>query len=183
MIEILLLVMALLGMAKKSPRRRRQANFGALPQSIAITLSTLNDDTVIVQGTETILTQDFNMKSVDVVATLRDNTAGEGPIYFGIAASEYTVGEILEALKASPTSQQDVPAVEHAARKVRTIGAFKSTDAATKSVTLGKRRVKLWQRTPAGKALPSFWAWNRSGAALQTGSIIQIEAVYYGNWQ
>ena len=181
MLEILILLMAVLA-ARKGRGRKQPFRYTAIPQSIAITLSTLADDTVIVQGTETVLTQDFWVTSVKWFASLRDNTSGQDPIYFGIALAEYTVAEILEALKAAPTSAHDVPAVEHATRYVRNLGIFVQKDTASAATSL-RGKAKLNIRVPAGKALPSFWAWNRSGASLTTGSIIQVEATYFGQWR
>ncbi len=170
------------------PRRRREASFQPIPDQIAITLGTLADDTVILQASGITLTQDYWQKSLDYTAALRDLTAGEGPIWFGIADPELTVAEIKEALNAVPTSSHDFPAVEHARRPVRVLGVFDPLADAQARLNEGKpKRFRFpagWtRRVPAGKQPAQFWAWNRSGAALTTGGIIQVHSTYYGNWR
>ncbi len=171
-----------------SKPRRRQASFQPIPDQISVTLSTLADDTVILQASGITLTQDYWVKSMDFTAAMRDLVAGEGPIWFGVADPELTVAEIKEALNAVPTSSHDYPAVEHAKRPVRVLGVFEGQLDAQSSWNDGKQKrfrfPSSWKRRiPAGKAMPQFWCWNRSGAALQTGAVAQIHATYYGNWR
>ncbi len=166
----------------------REASFQPIPDVISITLGTLADNTVVFQASGITLTQDYWEKSFDWSAQLRDLTAGEGPIWIGVADPELSVAEVLEALNAVPTSSHDFPAVEHARRPVRVLGVFEGAVDGQSSINDGKRKrfrmPRNWtKRVPAGKQLTQFWAWNRSGAALTTGGIVQIHTTYYGNWR
>ncbi len=122
-------------------------------------------------------------RSADLNVSLRGGTAGEGPLEVGIASPDLTVTEVEEALEAQPTSQYDVPAIEHARRPVKTIGILPGL-ATNETLNDGKSiRVRLPMMLPAGKNIPQVWVMNRSGGALTGNQIIAIKAKYYGNWK
>lgn len=123
------------------------------------------------------------MSSVKYLAAMRDATEGEDPIYLGIGLADYTVTELKEALKASPTSQHDIPAIEHSRRFVRVLGIFEQKSDIGLNAQKLRGKAKLNIRVPSGKALPSFWVWNRSGGPMTTGAIVPISATYYGQWR
>ncbi len=110
-------------MARKKGARRFNKNFFVHKDSPQNGLATLASDAVKLSTAPT-LNQDVLIHSVDTIQSMRDLTVGEGPIEFGVAEASLTVTEIAEALDAAPTHSNDIPAVEHAKRKVRTIGFF-----------------------------------------------------------
>ncbi len=169
----------------KHGRRGTSKNFAVIPQDPIIDLGTLADDTVIL-GSQLTLTQDLYYKSCDVEISIRNQVPGEGPIVVGLADPELSVVEIEEAVDAVPTSQHDFPAIEHAKRPVRVIGSFPSITA-DELLSQGRyrKRVRLGMNVPAGKPLPTFFAYNRSGAALAdtNGAIVMINAKHYGTWK
>lgn len=145
-------------------------------------LSTLASDAVKLSTAPT-LSQDVLIHSLDQIISVRDLTPGEGPLEFGVADATLTVTEIAEALDASPAHANDVPAVEHAKRKVRTIGQFSGL-AESETYNDGRpRRVKLNWFVNAGQSFPVMWVRNRSGATLTTGSIVEMNNKFYATWK
>lgn len=176
-------------MAKNRRQRRRSGNFQVIPEDGSITLLTLGSNTAI-EATGITLAMDCKWISADVVATLDGGTELEDPVMFGIAAANLTVTQIKECLEASPTTKYNYPAVEHAARPVKILGAFLPSGAASvPSKTLnGGRSVRarlsmIQVILPASDKLPQFFAWNRSGAALTTGGVVRFQAKHYVNWR
>lgn len=169
-------------MAKKSGRRRSSRNFFVHKDSPQNSLLTLAND-VIKSATAPTLNQDVLIHSVDTIQALRAHTAGEGPLEFGVADAALTVAEIAEALDAAPTHINDIPAVEHAKRKVRTIGFFDGTAVEEKFNEGRPRRVKLNWFVAATSSFPQFWVRNRSGATLTTGSTVELNNKFYCTWK
>ncbi len=172
-------------MAQKRRGRRRPSahNFLVFPDEDAIALGALGDQTVVRQANPITLTQAAFIKSVDISMGIHTATPGEGPVLVGISKAELSTSEIAEALVAAPTSQDDVPAIEQSKRFVRQIGQF---DMVTQDGVLNDgevMRIKLNIKVPNGKAMPTFWAKNLSGATLTTGATIRTKAKFYGRWQ
>ncbi len=167
-------------MAKKG--RRRNDNFFVHKDSPQNGLSTLASDAVKL-ATAPTLSQDVLILSVDTIHAIRDLTPGEGPIEFGVADASLSTTEIAECLDASPAHKNDVPAVEQAARKVRSIGMFGGELAHEKFNEGRPRRVKLNWRVPASQSFPNFWVRNRSGATLTTGAIVELNNRFYCIWK
>ncbi len=170
-------------MAKKSYRRKSRRKITALKASITLALSTLADDTIIGIAGPT-LTQAFNVVSTEMVVTVRGHATGENPIDYGLNQSVLTTTEVLEALDASPTSETDVPAIEHTKRKVRQYGTLiEEPDGTDLSHNDGNPvRMKMFMKVPNGIALPEIWFRNRSGAALAGADIAEIQIKYFGYW-
>ncbi len=165
-----------------SKRKRSSSRYAKIQQSQGVALGTLADDTVV-EGESLALTQDFYSVSTDINVSSRGVTGGEGPLQFGLASQELSVTEIKEYLDANPTSQTDVPAIEHSKRRVRIIGTIPAV--ATEEVYNDGRtvRVRTGWIVPAGKSIAQFWVRNRSGATLTTGAIILTQEVHHGNWR
>lgn len=170
-------------MAKHNYRRnRRSRKFAALKASVVLALATLADDTVISVAGPT-LTQAFEVISTELTVAMRNHTADEGPIDYGLNQSGLTTTEVLEALDASPTSEIDVPAIEHTKRKVRIYGVFDGALPEEKVNDGSPVRKKMWVPVPDGDPLPEIWFRNRSGGALTTGTIMEIQVTYFGYWK
>lgn len=165
-------------------RRKKNRNFTALKQSTNIVLGTLADDTIVKADGPT-LTQDFDVISTEVSFAIREGTAGQGPLEVGLAQSDLTVAEILECLVAEPTSQTDVPAIEHTKRKVRLYGAYRDIGDAQGNLLNDGRpiRKKMFVPVNDGQGMPAVWARNRSGAPLTTGAILECQITSFGYWK
>ncbi len=168
----------------KARKRRGRRSLQPVKFAAQLALSTLGSATIIATPTVDNLKQDFDIVSTDLVCMIRDLTPGEGPLLFGLAEESYTVGELGEALDASPLSQYGT-AQERAGRKVRTYGAFEGVDA-EETVNDGRAiRRKMFLRAIGGasSAMAQVWIRNLSGATLTTGAILEIQGTHWGRWK
>lgn len=161
--------------------RKRKGKFVVLNDDPVVSLSTLADLTVK-EASGLTLVQGVYVNSVDIIPALRDLTPGEGPIVVTLSDGPLTVTEIKECLEANPLFQGDVPATEHAKRRVRIVGQF-SGELASEIMNDGKFiRVPIrWHCPPAG-SLPVLGAYNKSGGTLTTGAEVSAQIKYYCNW-
>ena len=127
------------------------------------------------------LSDDAFFISADLTWAYYGHAVGEGPIVVGIMNSVLTVAELVEALDASPTGKDDQLAREKASRPVRTFGTFAGRE--TEEVLNDGKALRSTIKLSIGQdRQPSFWAVNRSGATLTTGTIISVNGVMYGRW-
>ncbi len=163
-------------------RGSRRRGFVAIPFTSSTALSTLADDTVLATGAVTNFGEDIYVISADLEYTMRGNTANENPISVGVSHSDLSVTEVLEALKADLSSPDDIIARERARRPVRRVGNFSGPDV-NQRLNDGKPiRQKIKFSIGNGFDL-DLWFWNRSGGALQTGTVIEVDGTIYGRWQ
>ncbi len=161
---------------------RRSRSLVPLRFQVQLALSTLGNDTALLVGMIPAIQQDFDIITTHLLVAMREHTAGEGPVEFGMAASDYTTTEVVECLDATPLRNSGVE-MERSRRKVRTYGQI-SGAAADEVPNDGlpiKRRMFL--RIAAGMTTGNFFAVNRSGSALTTGSILEITGVHWGRWK
>ncbi len=166
----------------RSRKRRQSARQLVFPDLDVITLLTLADNTILLQDNPITLAQDVFITHARVIAAIRSLTGGEVPVELGIAKGSLTIAEIGEKLVASPTSQDDVPAVEHAKRYARTIGTFGSPDTDQLLNNGEPIMMKVMLKVTSGQELPKFWAKNLSGGSLTTGAVIRLNTTYFGRW-
>lgn len=165
-------------MARKGQRRRSRLN--VLKFSGQVALDTLGNDIAIGLDTPD-MAEDYYIQSIDVMAGLRGLTATEGPVEIGVAHGDYSVTEITEALNVSGFDPDDKIAQERVKRKVRSIGLF-ATGQPNQNLNDGKP-VRVKCKFVVGNSKPiRFFAVNRSGAALTTGSVVEINSTIYGRW-
>jgi len=181
-LEIALIVAALLvlAMAKRRRARRNRRDFAVMKFDAVIPMSTAADNAILTQALQT-LAQDFDVKSIDVMVSLTDLTAGEGPIEVGWAQSVLTGTQILECLDAQPTSQLDVTANEQQKRRVRAFGLLSEANGELNEGRPFRSRMSL--HCPNGVALADVWAVNRGGAQLTTGAQLHFHGNLYGHWK
>jgi len=163
-------------------KRRRNANFEQVPVSRNGSLATLADgavDVTLIQASA--FGRSSRIHSVDLLWTLRGLTAGEGPLLFGVAHSDYTAAEIVEALAATIVDGSDKIALEQARRLVRRIGIFSGFDT-NETFNDGKSmKTRLNWEIQDGKSL-NIWVLNNSGAILTTGSAVQVNGHINLTW-
>ncbi len=185
MMEIIILGIVITMLMAKKRGRRRNKNFAVLQASNSIVLATLATFDVLGEelfgGNQTLL-ENYRAYSVDVLASIVDLTAGEGPITFGVAHADYTDAEIEEALETNFLGPANLTQKEKMGRMVRRIGQF---DGETTHQRLrdGKPiRVKLGWDLHSGTEGIRFWAYNETGNTLTTGALIRFNARVYGHW-
>ncbi len=170
-------------MPRKGATRRRKS-LVPIKFTTQLALGTLADETVVSVATVDSLEQDFDIVSTDLTCATRNHTANEGPIDFGLQEQGYSVTEVAEALDASPLSQYG-PANERSNRKVRLYGTF-SGDATEEAINDGEPiRKKMFLKAFGHStfAAARVWVRNRSGAALTTGTVVEIQGTHWGRWK
>ncbi len=182
MLEIFLIMIGLfipLGMMAHK-RKRSSGSFRAVPFSIQLATGALGAETVIkVDVFASNSTRDSWITSIDYTASIRDHTAGEGPLQIGFAHDDYTVAEIKECLESGASFDPgNKIAQEQSRRLVRAAGIF-SGAAAFESLYDGRpKRRKIGFLVSQGFNL-AFWIKNNDGAALTGGGIVEISGTAY----
>ncbi len=117
--------------------------------------------------------------SSDLLMSIGGLTPGEGPIVVGVAHVDYTDAEIEEWIENQGSwGTSDLVGQEIARRKIREVGQF-SGETADEVLNDGKPvHTKLRFMLNAGSTL-KYWAYNRSGAVLTTGSSVFIEGTVW----
>ncbi len=155
-------------------------------------LGTLGDDLYLSVGMQAVFSEDFYAVSADIALSLRTLTAGEGdPMTVAVAHSDYTDAEVREGLDiGSFTGPDDKIQQERARRLIRKVGVFQDTAGLGTQTSMsmigknGSRIVRVPLRFSIGNGFAlNIGLWNRSGAALTTGSIFDFDATVYGRWQ
>ncbi len=166
---------------KRAPRKRRQ-QIVAIPFEGGVALGTLADNTVILTGALTsALAENFRCTSVKAFWAVKQQTIGEGPLYFGYAHNDYTVAEVDENLEVDYSDPADKIAMERSRRLVRKVGQFPSI--AVDEVWDGGRPIKTrlnWVLNEGSNL--SLFLKNKSSGALTTGTVLTVQGTLYGYW-
>ncbi len=151
---------------------RRKGRLAVVRLEISQTLSTLANDTVAKAAIHDVsATRGVWSIFCDITLAMQGATPGEGPLYVGVAHSDYSVTEIKECLKADSLDFGNKIEREQAKRLVRDAGVFMNI---TEDNTLNQGmpiRVKTGFYIEDGKSL-DLWVYNKSGASLTTGSSV-----------
>ncbi len=156
----------------KHGRRRRYIR-GALSHKLQ--LGTLAAGALISTTVTDTLPEEAWFSSIKAVFSLNKWTAGadDGPIWVGIAHSDYTTAEILEWVANTQSWDTDNKIQQEVARrKIRQIGMFSTEggDSGASNYVLndGRQfRVKTGWMLGTGQTA-RFWAYNAGGSALAT---------------
>lgn len=134
------------------------------PISGAITLTILAD---------TAINRLF-LLSIKAVYALRDNTPGDGPLYLGVAHSDYSATEVLEWYNAQGNwDQGDLIVKEQARRRIRRVGIFNG-NLANENLNNGVEiSTKLGFIVEEGDSL-SYFTVNEGGATRSTGGVAEM---------
>ncbi len=173
-IYTILLVVIVLGAAKRRGRGRRRYSLRRVRVSPALTLSTLGAQTVLAVGVTGTSDAQYRLVTAMLTWSQVGLTASEGPITVGFAHNDYTVTEIKECIEiAGSISPGDKIAQEKANRWVRIVGTF---EAEAESVLNDGKPIKTRLNWPVqiGSAVNIF-AYNESGSALATGAVINAQ--------
>ncbi len=148
--------------------------------NLTLNLGTLANADVLGANFADAVEELTRVSSVVLSWAMRGLTEGEGPIFVGIAHSDYTDAEIEEFLENSGSwSKGDKVQQERANRLIRRVGVF---DGREDSLSDGARiTTKVNWQLLAGQTV-KVWAFNKSGSTLTTGA--QIEVNGHANlWQ
>lgn len=154
-----------------------------LRENQVITLSTLANGTAIKAASQLAIAEDFRIIKSEYFMSYEGFTQGEGPVYIGIADNELSVAEIAECVGAEgPLDRNDNLATERANRPVWLLAQL-TVDKAYGTLTpdgMPYEKVLRWTFSNADGW--TFFAINKSGSALTTGTVIYVHAKHFGVW-
>ncbi len=170
MLEILVLLVATLFLAKRTPKKRRY-NLRGVRFTPELPLLALASDTALAVAVTTTSDSDYRCISLDGTWTIHDMAADQGPITVGYAHSDYSVTEIKECLESQASISIGLKVEqEQAKRLVRIVGTF--VGGGRNTLNDGRPiKVRLNWLIGAGNNVAMF-AYNEDTAPLTTGSIL-----------
>ncbi len=175
--------------AARRRRRRRNPNFFMQHFVAQLPLGTLGSSTVVKQAVTAALETKQKMISVDCQFSIDNytNTPLDGPLVVGFNHSDYTVGEVQEALDTPVSNQGSRTEIERNRRWVRRVGTLVPigiNDGTIGSMVLRNGqpiRTKLNWVINDGDAL-EFFALNSGSSGLATGAVLNISGTIHGVW-
>ncbi len=178
LVYVILSVLVIL-MARHGRRKYRRYIKGRIDFELA--LGTLSGNDVLGGAETNVLTETAFLTSVKATWSLKDLTgaSGDGPVWVGLAHSDYTDAEIESFIEAgSSWDQSDIIATREVNRRfIRQVGVFQmnSADAFGTAVLNDGRPITTkckWGLT-TGQTV-RFWAYNSGNGALVSGSILHV---------
>ncbi len=165
-------------MAKRKARRKfRRYIKGRMDGELA--LGALNPNAAVSTTETNVLEEKAWLSSTKLTWAMDEFTpqAGDGPIWVGVAHSDYTTAEIEAWIESSTSwSQGDKISQEINRRKIRQVGVFTTPpDTATAVVLNDGRPITTkcgWQLT-TGQTV-RIWAYNTGLGVLTTGGLVHI---------
>ncbi len=146
-----------------------------------ITITSLATQTAVRSTAALVLTEDFFLKSIDVVITYSGGATGDEVVVV-LADGDYGVAELTEVLNQNgPTGRGDKIAIERAHRNIRFVASV-GFDSPTPNMGL-PIRVNVVSLFKEGNGW-RFAAYNPSGSAVSgTAGIVDLTSKAFGNWK
>ncbi len=161
---------------RSTPRKRKNSGIllkGRVDESLAAL--TLAEQALVGANFDEALDEEAFLLSMEALWSTEGFTVGEGPIFVGIAHSDYTDAEIEEVIENTGSwSRGNKIAQEMAKRLIRTVGVFpliSSEETLNDGVKI-KTTIK-WPAT-TGQTL-KMWAYNRGTNPLTTGGQVHAQ--------
>lgn len=174
MLEILVLAIAFLVMAKGKPRaRRRMGRYIRGNVDEQLNLSTLASKTLISAAFDETVNERTLVSSIVASWSLQAFTpaTGDGPVLVGVAHGDYSSAEIEAFLETTGSwNEGDLVAQEVGKRRIRRVGVLGATTGplTPSSLNDGKPiKTKLNWILLQGQTL-QVWAYNMGSSALET---------------
>ena len=160
-------------MVKRKGRKRQKLLCGKVEESVE--LSTTGAGTVVSEPFDETVNERTFALSIDAVYSLRNLTAGQGPILIGIAHSDYTSAEIEEWIENTGSwNEGNLTEQEISKRKIRQIGIFDG-EVADEVMNDGVAiKIPLKFILNQGQGL-RLWVYNKSGAAFTDGAYVYAD--------
>lgn len=149
-------------------------------ERVVLTLGTLASlDALAVTGLQDgSRSQGFRYLKSEYIIGVAGMTTDDGPVVVGVGGPGLSTAEIEEAIEADPQSSHDAPAGEQAMRPVWKIGAAVGDGMLNNGLPIIVNQ--RWSYPE--DATMAFFAYNSSGAALTTGTVITMMIKHYGVW-
>jgi len=173
MMEIIMTVLILIGMARRGRPRRRMGRYlrGAVDEQL--TLTTLASKTAVAADFDSVVNERTLVSSVVArySMTAFTKSTGDGPILVGLAHSDYSTTEIEEYIEQTESwNEGNLIAKEVGQRKIRRIGVFENPidEAAAVVLNDGKAiKTKMNWILLQGQTV-QVWAYNMGSSPLAT---------------
>ncbi len=173
MIEIILVLAILIGLAKRRRRKYRRYIAGMCDETLVI--STLASRVVVSAPFDESVSETAWLSSIKAIWSLNGVTVGDnvGPLLVGVAHEDYTAAEIEAFIENTGSwSEGDMVAQEVAKRKIRMVGTFGQAGVALGWDVLNEGkpiRTKLNWIVTTGQGL-QLWAYNLGSQPFTTTS-------------
>ncbi len=173
MLELLVLGIVILAMARRPKRRRRMGRYirGNVDEELALTALATKD--VVGSVFDETVNERTWVSSVKATWSMANFTpiANAGPIIVGVAHGDYTDAEIEEWLESTGQwNEGNLVAQEISKRKIRQVGSFETPDDAADIVVLNDGKpinTKCGWILLQGQTL-RLWAYNSGSANVAT---------------
>jgi len=171
-------------MAKKRGRRNRR-NFVALPieGTVAVNLLPAYEASAD-ELTSSDYSEDLYLMSADLLISIRNVTAGEGPIEFGVCHSDVTQAQLAAYLNSSGNvdpDDLDAIALARWGKYIRRLG-YLSCITSDETVNNGMmKRYKIKMKIGNDHQLYA-WAFNRTNAQMSDAGNLLFNGTAYGRW-
>ncbi len=186
LLPLILLIVLTIGMAKHG-RTGRKRRWTADMQSVSVfqvlALSTLASSTLVKQNMIAPGNNEYRLLSLKGVWSVRNLTAGEGPLIFGVAHSDYSTAEVEEYLEnETMLNRGDMVATREISRRlIRRIGQF-SGIASEEVVNDGRPTHTRLNWAMSEDSVLDIWVYNFSGGTLTTGGIVSFQGKWTIRW-
>lgn len=174
-IEIFILLVAILGMARK-PTKRRRFTLRRVRISNEVVMGTLGSDTAITGSLTGATVNGYRMVTAKLTWSIMGGTTGQGPVTVGFAHSDYSVAEIKACLESfASIDQGDKIAQELSNRLVRIVGTISMGGGNMNILNNGLPiSTKLNWKIGIGDSVNIF-AFNENVAPLTTGTVLNTQ--------
>lgn len=152
-------------------------------ENTSITLGTLaNGAAIKATGGQLAITEDFRIIKTEYLISFEGKTADENIITIGLADNELSVTEIAECLAVDgPLDRNDHLKNEQVMRPVWELAQLGAgTNGVIPDTGLPGERNLRWTFSDTDGW--TWFAYNESGAALTTGTVVRIRAKHFGVW-
>ncbi len=145
---------------------------GEINQELA--LGTLASNTLISTTFGASPEQENFLISCKMTISMENHTAGEGPLWIGVAHEDYTDSEIEATLEQTGSwNSPDLIAQELSKRKIRRIGILHGNDASEAMNQGMPIKTKCLWRNGEQDTLKG-WVYNRSTDPMTTGTLVKF---------
>ncbi len=135
-------------------------------------LTSLASNDVSISTPAEVVNERTLISSIVATYDLKNFTAAEGPVQFGLAHSDYTAAEIEEYLENTGSwNEGSKIEQERADRKIRRVGVMTGLLTDEKHADGRPVKTKLNWILLQGQTV-SIWSWNKGGGTLTSGTLV-----------
>ncbi len=178
--ELMLLLAAFITMARKGRARRKFRRYIKGRIDFEMALATLAGNTALSAAESNVLSETAFLSSIKASWSLKDQTpvAADGPIWVGVAHSDYTTAEIEEWIEEGASwDEGNMVSREINRRKIRQVGVFRGSAAGAAGAEVLNDGCPITTKckwTLVTGDTVRFWAYNQGAGGLTAGSTLHV---------